>query len=217
MSYDFEPSSRYPPLSKDRLSGIARIIRDVRSSAVLLHDPSIGDNEWSLGCRIYARTCHAIREAAQNCDWLTVLPDARPLRFTFVIGSIPFKFYRGDANDPPDHYLIVSYAELHQQQMAFELDGVRLLDQVLRLAVEVDAKTREVSHVTLVEMDQVGNLTGTYSIPFDVPIADSVIPTGNVARLQREGVELPPPPFQPLNKQEEKEKSEEDKRNAGSQ
>ena len=120
------------------------------------------------------------------------------------------------ASDPPEHYLIVSYAELHQQQMAFDLDGVRLLDQVLRLAVEVDPQTREVSCVTLVEMDQAGNLTGTYTVPFDVPISGSVTPSGNVTPLQREGVELPPPPFEPLKKDEEKEKGEDDKRDAES-
>lgn len=217
MSYDFEPWTRYPPLTRDRLSEIARIIRDVRSTAVLLHDAVVGDNEWSLGCRVYVRTCHAIKEAAQRYDWLTVLPDARPLRFTFVIGSIPFKFYRGDVDDPPEHYLIVSYSELHQQQLAFELEGVRLLDQVLRLAIEVDSKTREVSCVTLVEMDQAGNLTGTFTVPFDVPVAGSVVPTGSVTPLQRQGVELPPPPVEPLKKEQERERNEDHKRDARSQ
>ena len=201
MSYDFEPWTRYPPLTKARLSHLADIIRLVRHAAILLHDPAAGDNEWSLGCRVYVRTCQALRDAAKLVDWLTILPDTQLLRFTFVVGSIPFKFYRGEADDPPDHYLIVSYTELHQQQLALELDGVRLLDQILRLAVEVDPKTREVSSVTLVEMDQAANLTGTYAIPFEAQ-------TPSVTPLRREGVKLPPPPIEPLKKDAEEKDNE---------
>jgi hypothetical protein len=203
MSLDFEPWTRYTPLTQERLSVIATAIRDVRHGTVLLHEPDNGDSEWSLGCRVYSRTCHRIRLAAQRYDWLAILEDEKPLRFAFAIGSIPFRFYRGDADDPPSRYLMTTYAELHQQQLALELGIVIPTDQILRLAVETDAK-RQVSSVILVEMDQSGNLTGTYSIPFDIQ------PT-NVVPLQSKGVDLPPLTLEPLMKDEEKR----EKRDAG--
>jgi hypothetical protein len=203
MSLDFEPWTRYAPLTHERLSVIANIIRDVRRGTVLLHEPEDGDSEWSLGCRVYSRTCHGLRAAAQQYEWLTILEDEKPLRFGFAIGSVPFRFYRGEADDPPSHYLMTTYAELHQQQLALELGVVLLKDQILRLAVETDAK-RQVSRVTLVEMDEGKNLTGTYSIPFDIERA-------NVTPLQSRGVDLPALTLEPLAKDEEKR----EKRDAG--
>ena len=208
MNPNFEPRIKYPPLTKPRLSAIANIIRTARHHTVLLHDIAAGDNEWSLGCRAYARTCHALRRAATDHKWLTILhEDEKPLRFTFAIGSVPIRFYRGEAEDPPGHYLDVTDAESCQQQLAFEIDGIRLVDQVLRLAVETDL-TGEVSHVILVEMDKDGNVTGTYRIPFAAEPA-------NVAPLQSKPIDLGPPPLEPLQK-EDKPKERKD-RHAGSQ
>jgi hypothetical protein len=203
MSLDFEPWTRYAPLAQERLSVIANIIRDVRRGTVLLHEPENGDSEWSLGCRVYSRTCHGLRIAARQYDWLSIMEDDKPLRFGFAIGSIPFRFYRGEADDPPSRYLMTTYAELHQQQLALELGIVIPKDQILRLAVETDP-TRQVSSVILVEMDQSGNPTGSYSIPFDIE------PT-NVVPLQSKGVDLPPLTLEPLAKDEEKR----EKRDAG--
>ena len=93
MTCGFDPWTRYPPLTKERLSIVANTIRDVRREAVTLHDLAAGDNEWSLGCRVYARTCHALTLAADRHEWLTILPeDEKPLRFAFAIGSVPSAF-----------------------------------------------------------------------------------------------------------------------------
>ena len=206
MGYDFEPWTSYPPLARDRLSIVANIIRDVWRTTLLLHDPSEGDNEWSLGCRVYARTCYALSEAARAYDWLTILEDEKPLRFGFAIGSVPFRFYHGEAGAPPSKYLMATYAELHQQQLLLNLDIAVPKSRILRLAVETDG-TRQVSNIILVEMDEAGDVSGTYVIPFErVP--------ENVILLQPKGVDLPPPPIEPL-KQAEEEKRE--KRDAGAQ
>src|ERR1700722_19795093 len=102
---DFKPWIKYPSLSRDRLSMVANIIRRVRSETVLLHEPHNGDDEWSLGCRAYRRTCFAIREASQSNKWLRVLTQAANLQFSFAIGEIPLRFYRGKADDLPERYL----------------------------------------------------------------------------------------------------------------
>jgi hypothetical protein len=177
MMDTFDPWTKYPPLEKGRLTAIAKILQTVRHEAVLLHEPGAGDNEWSLGCRVYARECHAVRIAAEKYSWLTILPEAEPLRFTFAIGTIPIRFYR-------------TFAELHQQQLALQIDGLRLVDRVLRLAVEIDA-TGEVENVILVELDTAGNVTETYRISLD---GDA----GKVTPLQPKPVELGPPQIQPL-------------------
>lgn len=198
----FEPWEKYSPLEKDRLMAVAKILQNVRHEAVLLHEPGAGDNEWSLGCRVYARECHAVREAAEKHEWLTILSEAEPLRFTFAIGTIPIRFYRGGSTDVPGHYLQQTFAELHQQQLALQIDGLRLVDRVLRLAVEVDG-TGEVENVILVESDTGGTTTETFRIPLDDE-------AGKVTPLQLKPVELGPPQVEPLAAEE----SEAEKKNA---
>jgi hypothetical protein len=123
------------------------------------------------------------------------LHEPENLRFSFAIGSVPFRFYKGRPDDPPDHYLITTYGELHHLQTALALEGLRPLDKILRLAIETDA-LREVSSVTFVETDEAGNVTETYPIPFDIE-------QSNVASLLAKPVNLPPPTLEPLKKEEE--------------
>ncbi len=192
---DFQPWTKYPSLTSDRLSILANIIRHVRSDTVALHDLAGGDSEWSLGCRIYSRTCEAIRRAAKDHTWLTILRETETLCFSFAIGSVPFRFYKGRPDDPPERYLASTFGELRHLQTAFAIEGLRPLDKILRLAVETDA-TREVSNITFVEMDEAGNVTETFSIPFDAE-------RGNVTPLQAKAVSLPAPTLEPVKKDDE--------------
>ena len=181
----FEPWVKYPPLQHERLSEIASIIRKARRGALLLHDAAEGDNAWSLGCRMYVRTCHALKVAAARLDWLTIVPEAQALRFTFAIGSVPLRFYKGPADETPNRYLETTYAELNQQQMAFEFEGLPCLDRVVRIAVETDV-SGDVSQVSLVELEEFGTITGLYRI--------SLVKTVNkVKSLQARAVTLPAP------------------------
>lgn len=180
----FEPWVAYPPLTQIRLSTIATMLRDVRQEAVDKHESTDGDSEWSLGCRIYSRSCFAITQAATNYDWLTILNEREVLRFTFAIGNTPLRFYKGNADDPPGKYMETTFAELNQQQLTLEIDGISLRNVVLRLAVETDA-ARLASRVILVEMNESGSITNTYEIPFNAE-------GSNVVPLVVPPISLPP-------------------------
>ena len=193
---NFEPWRMYPDLTKERLSVLATIIRDVRHGCVLLHEPAVGDGPWSLGCRAYERICAAIRKNAINYGWLRMLPEKSALGFSFAIGSVPFRFYRGNPEEPPFNYQFKSYGEIHHLQLCLALDGgFHPIDGVLRLAVETDG-FGEVSAVTLVEMDDGGNPRDSYQIPFDE--GDS-----NVVSIETPPVDLPPVIAEPLKKEKE--------------
>jgi len=196
----FKPWVAYPSLTQVRLSAIATILRDVRQETVDKHEPKDGDSEWSLGCRIYSRSCFAITQAVNNCDWLRILPEREVLRFSFAIGNIPFRFYRGNADDPPGKYIETTFGELRQQQLVLQIDGVSLRDVVLRLAIETDA-ARLASRVILVEMNESGDITNTYEIPFNAE-------GSNVVPLVVPPVSLPPvglPTTEEADKEAEKE------------
>jgi hypothetical protein len=191
----FKPSEKYPPLTNDRLVAVANIIRRVRHEAAVLHDPLAGDNGWSLGCRAYARTCYALTQATKGLEWLSILPEAEALRFSFAIAGIPFRFYKGFPDDPPTRYLSTTYAELHQHQLALEITGFVTVDGVLRLAVETDV-AGDASAITLVEVDEAGEVTNTYQIP-------EMESGSNVTVIKTPAIDLPPVVIEPVEQPSE--------------
>jgi hypothetical protein len=160
---DFVPWEKYQALTLDRLIITADIIRGGRHLAVMDHQPSKGDDAWTLGCLAYRRTCHAITQAGEEYPWLTVLPEEQN-RFTFAIGLIPLKQYHGLAGEPPSRSLAVSFAELGSIQLCLDDGMLPDKNHLLRIAVETDA-TGEAKNLILVELDEPGNVTGTFRIP----------------------------------------------------
>jgi hypothetical protein len=145
-----------------------------------------------------------MRKEAQSTEWLRVLPEKEKLRFTFVIGSIPIRFYHGDATDPPSKYLTISDAEKRQRQTLLDL-GVPL-DGTLRMAYETDS-TRCVSRVALIQMNQDGDVIDMY----DVPVA-ATSSQMNVVPLEPKGIDLPPLNVEPLEQDDQQQDGEQDER-----
>jgi hypothetical protein len=170
---------KYPPLTDGRLSLLAGALRDVRKDAVSLYDPLNGDDEWSHGCRVYARSKFKIRQLAIGHPWLTIVLERERLRFTFAVEGIPIRFYKGSPDDPPENYLVTTFGELAQRQL---FENLRPLDKILRLAVETN-REGFVSTVKLVELDEAGEPTGVYLIPFDVA-------SSNVTPLESKPINL---------------------------
>jgi hypothetical protein len=192
MMNDLNPTEKYPALTDQRLSLIADALRDVRNVALALYDPLSGDNEWSHGCQVYARSCFKISQLARQHAWLSIVREDAKLRFTFAIEGVPIRFYRGSSDDPPSNYLVTTYGELLQRQL---FDGLRPLDKILRIAIETDRAGR-VSTAKLVELDEVGQATGVYLIPL-------VATRPNVTPLEGKSIHLDPPALEPLNDKEQ--------------
>jgi hypothetical protein len=194
---DFYPWERYPELTTDRLSLVACIIRDARARCAELHEPEEGDAAWDFGCRCYSRTCFGIDKASLKNSWLTIPKDTeKPLRFCFAIGHVPFRFYRGDPDDPPSRYLAVNYPELRERQLGLDLGVAVPVDSVLRFAIEAD-NTGRASRVSLVELDELGELTGVYQIPFEAARPAIV--------LRTKPIETPPAIAEPVKPKKKKE------------
>lgn len=183
----FVPWEKYPALKLERLIAVAAAIRSGRNSAVLSHEPSKGDNFWTLGCVAYQRCCYALTELSDRCNWLTVLPEEQN-RFTFAVGGVPLKFYKGPADDPPSRSLAVSYAELGSIQQSFDFGFMPDCHHLLRLAVETD-RSGDVESVILVELEESGDVTDTYRIPDG---------TASIRPMMPNPVDPGPPTFTPL-------------------
>lgn len=199
MPIPFEPWISYPSLTPDRLKTVASIIRDTRNATVFLHEPLEGDTAWSLGCRVYSRTIAKIRSASLEMPWLRVLPESQNLKFTFSIGRLPIKFYKGDPEDIPDKCLVRSFSELAQMKLAFDLEGVDATN-MLRLAVGVDMKGNT-TFVTLVEVNELGTPLRIYDIPLDA---------SNIIVFQTKPIDLEPPLLEVIDEEslEERKRAE---------
>jgi hypothetical protein len=205
MIAEIEPWLKYPDLTQPRLTALANEIRRVRSECVALHKPEDGDGDWSLGCRVYQRTFFAIRELTKAVDWLTINPELKALQFSFSVGSVPLRYYKGDPNDPPSRYLMHSQGELQHIQLCFEFEGLPSADTILRLAVDVDS-TRQAASVSLVEIDEYKEVIGTYRIPFDAQ-------STRLTPMQAPPVNMPPIVAEPLKKETNEEKIKDRPRN----
>jgi hypothetical protein len=205
MIKEIEPWLKYPDLTQVRLTALANEIRRVRSDCVALHAPKDGDGNWSLGCRVYERTFYAIRQMSQTKDWLVINPEFQALAFSFSVGSVPLRYYKGDPTDPPSRYLTHSQGEELYIQACFEFEGLPTVDTILRLAVDVDA-TQHVASVSLVEINELKEVIGTYRIPFSVANA-------NVTLMQAPPVSMPPVVAEPLKKELDQQKSKEKQTN----
>ena len=196
MKNPWTPWTNYEPLTQERLSIVAQIIRQARWDTLSLFDPLGGDNSWSHGCRAYVRSIFALTEASKKYPWLTVVPEVERLRSTFAIGGIPFRFYRGIAEEPPTNYLATTFGEVRQLQWALKIDGLRPIDRVLRIAVETDAQG-ETTNITLVEVDEAGNVTNSYLIPLATT-------KSNVIPVQAAAIDLPAPTVEAKKTEDQK-------------
>jgi hypothetical protein len=195
-NFNEAPWTKYLSLSEDRLVLVADALRQARRGAVLRHEPHQGETPWSLGCVAYERSRRAIRKVGEHNKWLAILPESSSLSFSFSIGSVPVRFYRGNDEEPPSNYLHKTYAELQHIQLVIQFDGsAESQEHVIRVAVETDAEGNA-SSIFLVELDDRGHVTGSYLIP---DIAQT-----NVLPLQPKPLDLAPPSIAPIQLNEQK-------------
>lgn len=146
---DFTPWEHYNSLSPERLILLATTIRDARDRAVMRHDPESGDNSWSTHCAAYAWQCKALRTLVKHHNWLRVSSENHEvLELSLVVGDIPLKVFRGDADESPVRHRGFSFGE----QVLMEKILADLPSGPLRLVVTTD-KNFCVEAITLVQFD----------------------------------------------------------------
>ncbi len=195
MTPEFEPWNSHSELTQSRLSILADEIRRVRRECVELHDPEVGDTTWGLGSRAYERTVFALTRLTDKFDWITVNPEAQHLAFSFNIGSVPMRYFRGDPEDPPSKFCHHSDGE----QYCFEFYGMPTAKGVYRVVAKVDS-TLQVEGVSLIEIDDdTKEVIGLYAIPFNAAAS-------NVVPMKAPPVTMPPAVAQPKRQKEDKQK-----------
>lgn len=91
-----DPWDIVPELTPERIMQVASLIRSVRDDVIDLHNEELGDTARSTGLRAYECCRQQIIWAtldSENWSWLGMLKDDG--RFTFSIGGVPVRMYRG--------------------------------------------------------------------------------------------------------------------------
>ena len=195
----FIPWKLYAGLTEGRLAHVASLMRDARHSVVDIHDPSRGDDSWTMGCLAYRRECFAVIQESRIVDYIRILPEDHG-KFTFSIGGWPVKFYHGDGDDPPSKSLAVSHVESAQLKLAFEIEQRKPEEFKLRIAIETDSRG-ELTRAILVRIDDSGEPESHYVMPFEA--------SATIVEMKAPPVDPGRPEFGALNKEEEKEKRNE--------
>lgn len=184
----FIPWAHHPDLKSDRLVYVATLIAQGRNDALDRHEPSIGDDSWSLGCRAYRCGRFRVEEAIESkkYPWLSVVDST--MQFTFKVGSVPVRFYRGLADEPTQRTLKISYPELQQMSLALpEMDEPDTNEPCFRFAIETDLEG-EIDRIIFVGI--VANQVKYY---WEVPFIPKVRLIHSISATREEGVELPSP------------------------
>jgi hypothetical protein len=173
-----------PQLTLPRLQLVEKLLRDVRHASLRLHDPLGGDDNWSLGCRIYARSRNTLAQMESQWEWLRIVKDQQ--QFIFAIGGVPVRFYRGDSESPPAHNLELAPEEMQQMELCYGRENP--FDLIWRVAIETN-NVGEVLRIVLIGAHTEGGVDVRFVIPPDDTLAIFVSPPVPVKR----GVTLPPP------------------------
>lgn len=177
-----QPWDFHEDLTFERLQLVAKLLRDTRRDTLMLHDPTAGDTAWSLGCRVYARSTEMLLRAAQQWPWISIIQSN--LEFIFQIGTVPLRFFHGDAERPALSRLHAVEAEVRQLRFAF---GKTRTDLVWRIVVETNI-AGEVEDIVLIGSNAEGEVGCTYVIPpLDLRLFEPRRPQ------VQSGIELPPP------------------------
>ena len=181
------PWDIHPDLTAERLQFIGGLLLKGRDDALERHEPSIGDNGWTLGCRSYAFSQHQISAAAGSPEnpWLKVIDPSS--RFVFQIGAVPVRIYSGDAEEPHDRTLRQGLAELRQLSFAFT-EKPDLGQLVYRFAIETAFDG------TIAQIVFVGTTGTTIGCFWPVPLVRPATVVSVVGEKREEGVELGAPP-----------------------
>jgi hypothetical protein len=186
------PWEIHPDLSAERLEIVALLLAKGRDDAVDRHDPAVGDNGWTLGCKAYAYGKHQIVKAdAEQGDeehWLGII-DAGAL-FTFRIGSIPVRFYQGPADEPHHRTLRQCREELRQLSLALN-DQPDYQNLAYRFAVET-SPDGTAEHIVFI--GTTGKSIGCF---YNVPLSKVDATIHPIDDSREEGIDLPPPAVGP--------------------
>jgi hypothetical protein len=171
-------------LTQERLVRVAQLLALGRGNAVDRFDPTIGDDNWTLGVCAYNYGCFQIARAAgtPGFEWLGVIDPRK--HFQFSIGGVPMRFWRGDPAEPTARISVATPFE----QLLLDLEpGVSTAGMLFRIGVTTDVDG------TLLGASFVALRNDQPELVWPLPLAEAEPLIVLLDDARPEGLELPPP------------------------
>lgn len=184
-----------PVFQQRVLAAVAQWIADVRGSIADELDEEAGDlhfGGWVPGTAFHARFANRVGREALSGDhpWLRILDGTR--QFTFAIGSVPVRVFRGTPSSPSARSRKPGPAERAAQVEGFELDEVLGcdLEWVWRFVVEVNPTNHRVERVSFCEI-HVGEQIEVRSC-YEIPLQPNTSAVASLSDARPAGAEVSP-------------------------
>jgi hypothetical protein len=176
-------------LLPERLQLLAIAAQQARDGVIDLRDDR--DDAWCCCCRAYTwtRAAFAAVQQAGGASWMRTKSSG--LAFTFYVGNVPMKFYRGKADQPKTSSLRSGVREmLAQSRLDFleeEIQGEGEAGWFWLMAIDTDVDGRVLDVVVFQ-----ANANKEVRYPWPVPLDGRVVSLSTVSDVRREGVDLEP-------------------------
>ena len=183
-----KPSDFHPDLNEDHLTDVAKIIMNAYEDASDSMLQEKGDTNWGLGCRRYEWARHSLRLAAGTTGYkfLSILEDEGN-KFTFMVGAVPMRFKRSDA-DNLDKSVFAQYRVEAAQLSLLSFAGItHPCELSWRMIMDVDL-FGEVIRAVFIGATQDGVAKCFWEIPRAKLMGTPVV----VLNSKEDGVELQP-------------------------
>lgn len=171
-------------LTPNRIKKMASLIHAVRDDVIDLHNDELGDTRRSTGMRAYECCRQQIIWASMDKElypWLGILKNDG--LFTFSIGGVPVRMYRGVASAPGKRRQRACPEALRQMTFLFEDIGESSSIRWL-FAVETDSD-RYVERITFT-----GYLNEEQISSYEIPLEQAVPVLSTIAAELPEAVKL---------------------------
>lgn len=178
-----------PALLPDRLQALAVAAQQARDGVIDLRDDR--DDAWCCCCRAYTWTRAAFGAVQRGVGASWMRTRSSGLAFTFYVGNVPMKFYRGKAEQPKTSSLRSGVREmLAQSRLDFleeEIQGEGNAGWFWLMAIDTDVDGR-VLDVVVFQANANRDIRNEWSVPLD----GRVVAVSTVSDVRRDGVDQEP-------------------------
>lgn len=164
----WNPMSVSKALSPEYLTPIADALWNVQHKVSEHVEPDEGDDNWVAGCTAYKRRCKALTKLADGPARVWLWAGYIGGQFFIKILGFPIRVYRTpEEGEVPFNYTDGSTSEMELLGTVFEVENGETPAFLYRIEV-VSAKLGRPFKVSLVEVNERGDVNNTYLIPRSV-------------------------------------------------
>lgn len=171
-------------LKEQHINIVAAIILKARDNCANRFERDSGDDNWTNGVRSYRWCTKAIKDAAEEYEFLQVIEDVG-LAFTFSLDGVPARLTRDDIDKPSSKLFVSRPVEVKQYEL-FKHNGEDAPADVLWKYV-VETIGIEVSRISFVGLN---SKTSEIECSYEISLDENVRILSDLSAKQEDAVDV---------------------------